>query len=130
MTKDNAIARAEAYVAARYPMVPKVISVRHFVYLHGRLVGKSWHRRPGTAVWHEADSNFDFAAIEAMLDDARMPIDFGAMRDTLRSGRWSVSFFMSCDTDEQGMPQTLNLLIDDADGSIAEIGGLHPRRST
>jgi hypothetical protein len=33
-------------------------------------------------------------------------------------GKWFVSFFCSWDTDSLGMPQTLNLLVDDKNGEI------------
>jgi hypothetical protein len=37
------------------------------------------------------------------------------------TGRWTVYFFMSWDTDALGMPQTLRVSVDDSDGTVTQV---------
>ena len=116
MTKDEAIRAAEAFVTRKYAHVPPVVAVTHLTS-RGRLVAaENWFRGPNRTHWRESSMTWD----ESQADDA----GFGDEWRTLQAaGRetWTVSFFMSWDTDALGMPQTLHVRIGDADGAVSQV---------
>jgi hypothetical protein len=88
LTREEAVALASEWVRARYPVVPPVTMAQIF-----------------------ADHEID--ALERRTGTAFTP---GERADA--TGRWSVAFACSWDTDAQGMPSSLLVLIDDATGRV------------
>lgn len=55
MTRDEAVAKAESFVASKYPVVPQAIMAQHFMR-RGRGLAVEFHsRRPGSTPWRETE---------------------------------------------------------------------------
>ena len=112
MTKDEAVLQAQTYVRSKYPIVPPVAMVQHITVrqlgYRERLHIQSWMAFCGSAEMRHSVSLLDLADVSSS--------DASAM-----SGKWFVAFFMSWDTDAAGMPQTLQVTVDDVDGSVTQV---------
>src|SRR3954451_12502831 len=114
MTKDEAIRAAEAFVSRKYSHVPRVVSVSHLTVRGDRFFIEHWSREPGATRWREALMEWDESQIEDVMGSEAWREARAAAGEALRiSPRWTVHFFMSWDTDELGMPQTLRVQVDD-----------------
>jgi hypothetical protein len=122
MTKDDAISAAETFVTRHYPKLPEFVMVFHLTEREGRIFGECWFREPRSARWRESAMWVDQSSAEhAGLGDQWRELTSAAPGISGIAGKWTVHFFMSWDTDTLGMPETLAIMIDDADGSVTRV---------
>jgi hypothetical protein len=113
VTKDEAVSQAQAFVKGKYPLVPPVsmvsrITVRQMGFRE-RVHIESWMRFGGST---EMRHSVALADVE----------EFPSREHVLAlSGKWQIAFFLSWDTDVVGMPQSLIVIVDDLDGSAAQM---------
>jgi hypothetical protein len=122
MTKDDAISAAETFVTRHYPKLPEVVMVSHLTEREGRLFAECWFREPRSRRWRESAIWVD----ESMAEDERLGDQWRELTSAVGgisaiAGKWTVHFFMSWDTDALGMPETLAIRIDEADGSVTRV---------
>jgi hypothetical protein len=116
MTRDEAIRAAEAFVTRKYSHVPPVVGVTHLTTRGRLLAAEHWFRGPDRTHWRESSMAWD----ESKAADAGFRDEWRTLQAAGHE-TWTVSFFMSWDTDALGMPQTLQVRINDADGAVSQI---------
>lgn len=122
MTKDEAVLAAEAFVSRKYAHVPPVVSVSHMTVRGDRILAEQWFREPGASRWRQFSTEFDESQIEDAIVGDAWRVARADAGDGWRIGpRWTIQFFMSWDTDALGMPQTLGIQIEDANGAVTQV---------
>jgi hypothetical protein len=112
MTKDEAVSQAQSFVRSKYPIVPPVVMVQHVTV---RQVGA--RHRLQIESWMQFGRSMEIRYSVSLLDLA----DIQSLDTFAVAGKWLVAFFMNWDTDAAGMPETLQVTVDDVDGIVTQV---------
>ena len=130
MTRDEALAKAASFVASKYPVTPPAVMAQHFMGPGPGLTVQVHSRSPGSTRWREvevrlAERRGDIVPVVGATVGSECVCTWNApaslAADASRLvGKWLVGFFMSWDTDAAGMPETLFVMVDDANGTVTD----------